>query len=83
MRTVSKKTIDKLIQAEKDYSASYCTFDREQSVSVELQEQTDIGWLCWIDLISSLLTKHGFMPNATNGDIYKVLEALGVEVVDD
>jgi hypothetical protein len=46
----------------------------------ELEESVDLGIVVFANLLSSILNRFGLKYDATNEDIYKVLEVLGWEV---
>lgn len=88
MLKVNKQTIDSVIQAQRNYASA--DFDGMSEIhkfignrSKELASNTGVNWLSWQDLFWVVLDSEGFMPKASNEDFYRVLNTLGVEVVDD
>lgn len=40
-------------------------------------------WINYLNLLNAMIGVTGFVPNATNADIYQVLIAIGFEVQDE
>lgn len=89
MMKVNKQTLNELIQERREYynTTSWSEKDdhneKVRDLSKELCEQTGVDWISWLNLIWALMDRGGFMYNTTNDDIYRFLNAIGVEIVDE
>ena len=88
MKKIPKAKLDRCIELSRRYfdvttPMDHDLLDAKIEACNELERAVDVGYIVFSDLLSSVLTYHGLNNNATNEDIYKVLEVLGWQVVDD
>ena len=79
---IQKKPLDELISAVRDVWNFELDGELKATEAVEISiKRFPNNWMPVLDLLHSILTaERGFKPDATNEDIYKVLELLGWEV---
>ena len=87
-KKIPKAKLDRCIELSRRCFDVMSPFDREllnEKIEAcnELDRAVDVRYIVFSDLLSSVLTYHGLKTDATNEDIYKVLEVLGWQVVDD
>lgn len=88
MLKAEKRLVDLFLHHRREYLDS--DWDKKKDINQitsgiakVLEHQTGVDWIAWSDLLWSIIGVDGFMPNATNEDFYRVLNALNVEVVDE
>lgn len=79
-KTIDKASLDKAIEAVRHYYDPV-VINEEGAAKEMLDICRAVKPIdCFIDLLSSILRYKGLKHNATNEDIYKVLEVLGWSV---
>lgn len=84
MKKIPKHLIDKLIEAAWGYwyyDSASCGDIRLASIALE--QATGVWVYSWWNMIGDIITRNGFMPEATDEDIYNVLRAMGFEIIDE
>lgn len=87
-KKIPKMQLDQCIEATKNYfdpnvPFSHGLLDAKIDVCLRLEESVRVGMIVFGDFLGSILTPSGLRPDATNEDIYKVLEVLGWQVTDE
>lgn len=66
-----------------DWELSHSKLNDMHEACCALESKADLGSFVLLDFISCIVRYSGMNRGATNEDIYKVLEVLGWQVVDD
>lgn len=85
---IHKDNLDRCIDLTRTYYAvgTLANEDALQEMleaAKELENDVGLGVFALLDFISSIIRYSGMKPEATNEDIYKVLEVLGWQVAAD
>lgn len=88
MKSVKKKTIDELIEMERNFFGVSLDEreklrDARNQMLNKIYMETGIFRVQWDSLMLSIFGKGGFNPNSTNLELYMILKILGMEVVDE
>jgi hypothetical protein len=86
-KTMSKRLLDEAIKQTRYYFDVTIPHERKDvqefiGATEAAYQKPNSGYIL-ADLLSSILTLSGLNRDATNEDIYKVLEVLGWQVTDD
>lgn len=81
-RVIPKEQLDRCIELTRKYHDPECPYDRDlmdekRDACLDLERSTARCIYTFSDLLSSIFTYTGLNRDATNEDIYKVLEVLG------
>lgn len=85
MKKIPKAKLDRCIELNRRYFDVMSPFDDDLlnekiDVGNKLELEVKVGIMILSNLLSSIMAYSGLKPDATNEDIYKVLEVLGWEV---
>lgn len=83
MKKVKKKALDKCIEMTRQFWNCECSGTEFLTERISVAKESGIEWDCLLNILDSILAGFGFAPEATNWNIYCVLQMLGCEVVDD
>jgi hypothetical protein len=85
MKKIPKKMFDAMVTGSRKYWETGNTdhLGRNYALCQRLQEETGVEWICFSDLVGSIVMNRGFKPDVSNEVIYEVLKVLGYEVVND
>jgi hypothetical protein len=82
MKEVQKVLIDRLIEMSKKTFEDTEEYKNAEKAARDLQEQTGVHWIAWLDLCTAVFGSLGFDKKAKNETVYDLLKVLGFEVVD-
>ena len=87
-KKIPKAKLDRCIELSRRYfdiktPMDHDLLDKKIEAFNELEREVKVGYIVLSDLMRGILDWYGLKNDATNEDIYKVLEVLGWQVVDD
>ena len=83
MKKISKKLLDELIEANREYWHVGNDGARCSNAANAIERATNISFYRSWDFVSSINSPCGFCPEADNETIYTALKVIGWEVVDE
>jgi hypothetical protein len=83
MKEVQKVLIDRLIEMSKKTFEDTEEYKNAEQAARDLQEQTGVHWIAWLDLCTAVFGSLGFDKNAKNETVYELVKVLGFDVVEE
>lgn len=83
MKKLNKKVLDKCIEMTRQLWSGVIALDSFIRERQTVAKESGANWLVLLDLLDSILVYNGFKPEASNSEIYDILNMLGWEVVGE
>ena len=83
MKKLNRKVLDKCIEMTRQYWQGEADSSKFLLERIELAKESGIDWTALLNLLDGIFAGFGFNPEASNWNIYCVLQMLGWEVADE